>query len=498
MTLILEQYEEVIGKTLGKTRTLTESDLSGIIKDKKRLYSYIESIATKLPSESAELFEQAALEFTQMINEAEIINNGQTLAAVVAYYPALAELYQKPVLAKLAIPFKTDNNKVEVNIKKRVAKILNGDIVVDTFEVPKPVDIYSKLYKELTFSVNTTDNIFTKAGLSGKGYKVILTKTMLTKVDWKDGDGNTHTEYVTAYVKADKTIYAKVETTDVKGYIEITIRIDDRTGDITVSAVAKSLESSTITPETVTIKTIISSTNDNGYKVVFDEEIESIQRYVEATIPFEAVTDVWKKVEFKGQYNIDYLRDLADAIKAQIQLMKDAEIISELKINEGGFSANFTVDFTNMPPQLNPSNPADFYAYLIPFLLKAINMVYNNTLMEPKYIAVNPEDAHIIESLTNYVTLFGNPNSKVGVSAGQVMAIQKFEVIKSNFVPKGTLYLLTQGNRNNPGIIDAILGAPIVRTVELSGGTTKIEVYPQSTILTIDPKKMAKITLVGV
>jgi len=497
MGLILEQFDSIISSAFGVTKeVLTENDLKAAVSDKVKLYQYIEKIGKELPSELHEIFESAAQEFTSaLLQETEVIKNGQALAAVIAYYPAIAELYQQPVLYKLAIPFKTDNGKLQVNILRRIAKLMEGDNVIATVEVPRPVNLYQNLYKELTFTANTSDNIFSKAGLNGTGYKVLLTRTTAVQLVWNDGK-NDHTVNFIAYVRSDKTIQKRINLGSTVGYIDLFIKIDDRSGDITVSATPKPASKDvTITPKTVTIKTLITNTDaKSGYKIVFDEQIDTVDRYVESDIPYEAITDVWKTVEFQGQYNIDYLRTLSAAIKAQIQLMKDNDIATELQNNENGFSANLTVDFNNIPPSMNPANPMDFYSFMIPALIKAKNMVYNETSLEPTYIAVNPQDAHIIEGLTNYVTMMGNPISKMGVSASDVLGIQKFTVIKSGYIPQGKLYLLTQGNRNNPGIVDAILGTPIVKTTQ-EGTKTRVMVFPNSAVVFIDPKKMALVNI---
>jgi hypothetical protein len=497
MDLILESLDEIFVSTVGKSGALTQKELKSLVSDKAKLYKYIESVASKLPAPYQEIYESVATQISEYITEAELINNGQALAAVVAFYPAIAELYQEPRLYKLAIPFKTDNGKLQVNLIKRIAKILEGDNVLAETEVPKPVDLYQNIYKQLEFNVNTADNIFAKAGLTGTGYKVILTKTAAVSLVWNDGTSDQTVNFV-AYVRSDKTIQKRIDLGADIGYIDLYIKIDDRTGDITVTATPKAANNSvTIDPKTVTIKTIITNVDSkSGYRVVFDEKIETVDRYVEPGIPYEAIADIWKKVEYQGQYNIDYLRDLAQAIKAQLALLKDYEIVEEMKINENGFSANLTVDFNNMPASMNPSNPADYLSFIVPALIKARNIVFSETLLEPTYIAVNPKNAEIIESLINSVALQSNPSSKLGISASDVMSIQKFTVLKSNYVPENKIYLIAQGNRNNPGIVDAILGAPIVKTVE-EGTQTKVMVFPNSTIVFIDPKKMASIQILN-
>ena len=498
MDLILESLDEIFVSTVGKSGALTQKELKTLITDKKRLYKYIESVASRLPGPYQEIYESVATQISEYITEAELINNGQALAAVVAFYPAIAELYQEPRLYKLAIPFKADNGKLQVNLIKRIAKILQGDTVVAETEVPKPIDLYQNVYKQLTFDVNTADNIFAKAGLTGTGYKVILTRTSAVSIQWNDGSEDKTVDFV-AYVRSDKTIQKRIDLGSEVGYIDLYIKIDDRTGDITVTATPKKASNDvTIEPKTVTIKTIITNVDARtGYRVVFDEKIETVDRYVEPGIPYEAIADVWKKVEFQGQYNIDYLRDLAQAIKAQLALLKDYEIVEEMKVNESGFSARLTVDFNNMPATMTPANPADYLSFIIPALIKARNIIYYETLLEPTYIAVNPKNAEVIEALVNFVSLQSNPSSKLGVSASDVMAIQKFTVLKSNYVPENKIYLIAQGNRNNPGIVDAILGAPIVKTVE-EGTQTKVMVFPNSTIIFIDPKKMASIEIKNV
>ena len=499
------ELQGLIEESLGAFTTL--NDLKSVLFDDQMFETYLTRIKGNLPAEVVPVYETfARITREQLVTEAaEIVNNGQALAISLVYFPVIAELYAKPILTQLLTPWMTDEHgRLKVALKRRLLQIVDGDgNVIKEYEIPAPIDVDADLKQTKKVDIDTKTSLY-PSGVDPKKFRVIANETAITKVYYRKPGDTADSELSVYFEVTDRkgeNIFVIEGTAVIKdgsniNRFRINAEIDARKGEVVAGKTVID------NPSNIEIKavdiTYIATSLDNSGKLRkrIKEDIKEISRVVEFGIPYEVETDIWMDSEF-GQYDINYLTELAQKVREQILLEKDVEISNLLKRRDSdivNYGHVATVDFNNMPAQMNPANPKDVYMFLMGAIYKMANVLYDDVYIQPKYILVNPKDAHMLESFVEISSVWGGQMSRLNENAG--LGNTKFVILKSRTIPQGTMYLVAKApGRDNPVFIDAILrNAPIITTTKIDV-KTKVTIVPNSKVIFIDPKKVAKIII---
>ena len=490
----------------------SEQDIKTVLLDESKFVTFVQGLSSVIPDADTrrQFIEIAHFQRNALVNESEVIDNGTAVVAAVAYFPVIVDALTKPVLYSLVTPWKASNPQVKIPLLKRILELVGGNgEVLSTYELPLHEDPMGALRKSVT--VNNASNVNLKTALKlpeGK-YKVILSETYVTsiKYSYTDNAGNTQTGELPVTIPVqikptqDKaTININVETVIDGQPVTFTGAVDIYDRSLIVSAAVNAIGGNNVKVESVTLNVMVTAADEaSRFRLRYRLRREDIPFYVELNMPLEAEVDIWQQADMQNYYNVDYIAEVAKIMKRQVNDLKEFEIGRNITAYENEYLRNgavATVDFNAMPPNLQPSNPADLFRYIIPAIIKVKNMIYRNTQVEPKYILVNPKTAYIIESLINMVAVPGTNISQLGVSADTVMSMSQFQVIKSDAIPEGKIYMYAKDTRNNPTLVDAILNAPIIRTKN-DTTSTKILVVPQSKVVMVDPKKVGVINILN-
>ena len=495
----------------------TVNDMKSVLFDDQMFETYLTRIKENIPAEVVPMFETFARitrdriihpeknTSGQLLTEAaEIVNNGQALAITLVYFPVIAELYSKPILTQLLTPWMTDEHgRLKVAIKRRLLQVVDGNgNVIKEYEIPAPIDVDADLKQTKTVNIDEVTSLYPEK-TDPRKFRIIANETAITKVYYTDSNGNKDNvqTYLEVVDRKGENIFIIEGTVTIPvgndvNIFRINAEIDARKGTAVVGkTVIQNPSNLTIT--SVDIAYIATSIDNSGkLRKKITEDIKEISRVVEYGIPYEVETDIWLDSEF-SQYDINYLSELAQKVREQILLEKDVEIANALKRKDAeivGYKHTVTVDFNNMPAQMNPANPKDVYMFLMSAIYKLSNILYDDVYIQPKYILVNPKDAHMLESFVEISSVWGGQMSKINENTG--IGATRFVILKSRTIPQGTMYLVAKApGRDNPVLIDAILrNAPIITTTKIDV-KTKVTIVPNSKVIFIDPKKVGKITI---
>jgi hypothetical protein len=490
----------LLQETLGSVRNADDALM--YLTDNASFESYVRGVVEAIPDkEVAPIFETYMKEVRNaLLSEATILSNPQAYAVALAYFPVLAELYAKPVLSQLLTPwFVGDNGRLTVPLIKRIAQVVDGNgNVIKEVEIPKPIDLRSALEQVVTVNIDDPSNLFDKAGIPKANKKVLLSETAVVKVSGKDSGGNPVSETVYLEVEDYKNNQGEIHQVVQlgTGVFRIDVTINAKTGDIYVGKTTIS-NPDKIVVESVDVSFIPVSLDASGeFRIRYKSEIRQISKYVSPGIPHEVETDPWEDFE-KALFDINYLTDLAQKIRDQIQLMKDTEVSNLLMRKEADIvkdGRKVVVDFSAMPPNMTPADMADVYSFLMNGLIKLSNIIYNEVYVTPNYLAVNPADAHIVEGFIEFSSMWGGQISRLGVTAKP--ATTKFTVLKSPTIPQGKMYFVAKpAGRQNPVFVDAILRNNNQIIKVQNDIRTKVIIIPNTKAIFVDPRKVGVVEL---
>jgi len=182
--------------------------------------------------------------------------------------------------------------------------------------------------------------------------------------------------------------------------------------------------------------------------------------------------------DFSAIYNIDLLKTISEAIKKQIALNKDYDIVYLLKAHEAdmvGYGAKFTVDLDNFKADSNytPATPMDVFKSVIPHISNLAGIIKRNYQMYPTYIVAGSKTAAMLRSMQDMMVSMPNNQGQLGFS-GQTAQFMKMKILEATCADQNKLYLSikpTPGNLQHSALIDIVYN-PMYIIKEITDGAT--------------------------
>ena len=182
--------------------------------------------------------------------------------------------------------------------------------------------------------------------------------------------------------------------------------------------------------------------------------------------------------DFSAIYNIDLLKTISEAIKRQISLNKDYDVVYMLQAHESemaGYGAKFTIDLDNFKATSNytPATPLDVFKSVIPHISNMAGVIKRNYQMYPSYIVAGSKTAAMLRSLQDMMITMPGKQGELGFS-GQTAQFMKMKILEATCADQSKMYLSikpSQGDLQHSALIDLIYN-PMYIIKEVTDGAT--------------------------
>src|SRR6056297_2705617 len=182
--------------------------------------------------------------------------------------------------------------------------------------------------------------------------------------------------------------------------------------------------------------------------------------------------------DFSAIYNIDLLKTISEAIKRQISLNKDYDVVYMLQAHESemaGYGAKFTIDLDNFKATSNytPATPLDVFKAVIPHISNMAGIIKRNYQMYPSYIIAGSKTAALLRSLQDMMVSMPGKQGELGFS-GQTAQFMEMKILEATCADQNKIYLSikpSQGNLQHSALIDLVYN-PMYIIKEVTDGAT--------------------------
>lgn len=184
--------------------------------------------------------------------------------------------------------------------------------------------------------------------------------------------------------------------------------------------------------------------------------------------------------DFNSIFKIDLLRTISEAIKRQIALNKDYDVVWLLESGESemdSYGAKLTVDlddYRRTADTFNPSTPVDIFKAVIPYVSMLMGTIKRNYQMYPTYLVAGLQTAAMLRTLQSMMMNFPGKEGEMGFG-GETAQFLKLKILEANSAQEGKIYLSIKPSQNNlekSCLIDLIY-QPLYIVKEITDGATR-------------------------
>jgi hypothetical protein len=184
-------------------------------------------------------------------------------------------------------------------------------------------------------------------------------------------------------------------------------------------------------------------------------------------------------ITFNSIFKIDLLRTITEAIKRQIALNKDYDVVYFLAASEGDMAANgakFTVDLDDYKGDNNfrPATAIDVFKSIIPHISTLMGVIKRNFQMYPTYLVCGYKTAAMLRSLQEMMITMPGTKGTMGFG-GTTAQFLTLKILEAQSADEGKIYLTTKAPANaleKSTIIDLVY-MPLYIVKEITDGAVR-------------------------
>lgn len=404
------------------------------------------------------------------------------------YVPVLVDIYAEPLVSQLCTVHPINKPSISIPRMRIKATTTSYDGTTETSRyIPSSTD----LIRANEMSVNVTPggnyNIYSGASFTQKTHKVNRRYSLLTQINIEEtpegaSPAQTHTIEVSYRPDARDQIsrqFTFVDSTGATVIGQVVGHINNDTGGVNIQVNFEVGDStSTFECTQATFKFRFRPVSGNNGRTKVSVETELIDCFIDPNEDFILDLEQETIQDFSAIYNIDLLKTISEAIKRQISLNKDYDIVYMLKAHEAemaSFGAKFTVDLDNFKGDSNykPTTPIDVFKAIIPHISTLAGVIKSNYQMYPSFIVAGTKTAAMLRSLQDMMITLPGSQGELGFS-GQTAQFMKMKVLEAACADENKLYLSVKpssGNLQHSALIDLVYN-PLYIIKEVTDGAT--------------------------
>jgi len=184
--------------------------------------------------------------------------------------------------------------------------------------------------------------------------------------------------------------------------------------------------------------------------------------------------------DFSSIFKIDLLSTLSEAIKRQISLNKDYDVVWLLESGESEmetYGAKYTLDldeYRSSADNFKPTTPVDIFKSVVPYISMLMGKIHRNYQMYPTYMIAGLKTAAMLRTLQSMMMNFPGKQGEMGFS-GETAQFMKLKILEAASAQEGKIYLSIKPSQNNlekSCLIDLVY-QPLYIVKEITDGATR-------------------------
>lgn len=184
--------------------------------------------------------------------------------------------------------------------------------------------------------------------------------------------------------------------------------------------------------------------------------------------------------DFSAIYNIDLLRTISEAIKRQIALNKDYDVVWLLESAESemeSYGAKYTLDldnFASSADNFRPATPVDMFKSVVPYISMLMGRIKKNYMMYPSYLIAGTKTAAMLRTLQDMMMKLPGQQGEMGFG-GETAQFLKLKILEASSADESKIYLSIKPSPNNlekSCLVDLVY-QPLYIVKEITDGATR-------------------------
>lgn len=400
---------------------------------------------------------------------AQLGPNASVIGYAVTYFPILTDIYADPVVARVVTTYPTDKS---INTVPRVvleATVHNTDGSTKTYPMPRATYLIRGAAEELALDPDRQNDIFKQSGGYPDHVNNSLTRInkryfMITNVNIEVehvGSGDTTSLVVPLNLRPDARGQIHRQFTFIDNFsnevsASLVGHIDWDKGALNYSISFSDVSGYSYSVNYANCKCVFSPRSGEVGRVKVNMKISGWDINIDTHEDFEIELETETIQDYKDIYNIDLVRTMSEAIKAQILLNKDFDLAYFLEAAETEMSANGTFQNINLGNYfrdgagiMQPRILSDIMRSVVPRIAMVNRVIHRNFRAEPQFLLTGLRTGAMLESMQTWISRVTNMTDGEGGYLDQSGTISKQTILTSPAISDESIYPVYKAPSDN-------------------------------------------------
>lgn len=436
----------------------------------------------------------------------------------VTYFPILTDIYADPVISRVATTYPTSKSIITIPKVELTASVKNTDGSTSKYPMPRAQYLIRTKAESVNISPNASNNLFElSAGYSSGEVNDVKTRInqryfIVTKVEVfgdAGGTGDT-TTLVALNIRPDARgqLHKEFQFTDSEGRNAsgtLIGHINWDNGDIQYSVTFTNVPGVTYSAEFCTCKCVYSPKTGDVGRVKVSINIQGWDVNIDTKEDFEIELQTETIQDYKDIYNIDLVRTMSEAIKAQILLNKDWDLAYFLEANESemaywGAVQNINVtNFNDTGAIISPHTIQDIFKSIVPRIAMVNRVIHRNFRATPQFLITGLRTGALLESMQKWVANVPNfTQGEVGYQT-ESGSIMKQTILTSPAINDNKIYAAYKapGDNLSRSVIIDFVYKPLYIIEEITNSMKRTFVKSRTALEVCTPQALGVINVEG-
>jgi len=449
--LIFEAHENYLKEHYSEFKESPVKATLSLLTNEHNFRAYVDQLTESLDPETKTAVALVCQRQREcLLEEANVAADGSAIAYAVNYFPILADIFAEPIVSKVCTVHTVNSGKITVPRIRYKAIIKGYDGSSSEVIIPTATQLIAAPAVSLQLVPGAQNDLFVKAGINSGAYKVNRRFIIFKGIRVIDNDGSSdHTIDISGiFVRPDIRGAFRIETsfTDSAGNevnIFLSGTVDYNRGIVQFTAdFINGTSGHTYNVDYLVCEVRFNPIKTDNGRVIVKMINEAWDIDVDINNDFEIDLTEEDVQNFRDIYNVDAIRNISQAVKAQILLNIDYEVVSLLQGNEGDMAASVTLDYDLFKSGgYAPASVRDLMFAIVPKVLSAARQVRSKYNAMPQYILASQNTAPLLESLQEFYTMLNDNQGAMG-SLGKGQEFKKFTILASAACPDNKIYVV--------------------------------------------------------
>lgn len=444
--------------------------------------------------------------------------SSSVIGYAVTYFPILTDIYADPVISRVATTYPTSKSIITVPKVELNASVRNADGSTSKYPMPRAQYLIRTKAEAVNLMPNVSNNLFEQSVGFATG-EINATKTrinqryfIVTNIEvFGDSGGSSDTTTLVALnIRPDargqlhkEFQFRDSEGNDGNGTLIGHINWD--TGDVQYSVTFGTVAGISYECLYCGAKCVYSPKTGDVGRVKVSIQISGWDVNIDTREDFEIELQTETLQDYKDIYNIDLVRTMSEAIKAQILLNKDHDLAYFLEANESEMSywgavqdINIT-NFNDTGAIISPHTIVDIFKSIVPRIAMVNRVIHRNFRATPQFLITGLRTGALLESMQNWVANIPSfTQGDVGYQT-QSGSVMKQTILTSPAINDNKIYAAYKapGDNLSRSVIIDFVYKPLYIIEEITNSVKRTFVKSRTALEVCTPQALGVINVSG-